>query len=92
MTINEIEKKKEENTAKIRRYYFNYLSKVNYKGIFGVAKFSSVYNDLMPIQQERLKETLKEQFKYFMDTGSILSLGIFYTPDIIDCINVEKNG
>ena len=46
----------------------------------------------MPIQQEKLKETLKEQFKDFMDTGSIISLGIFYTPDIIDCINVEKNG
>ena len=92
MTINEIEKKQEENTSKIRQFFFDYLNKVNYKGILGVAKFSSVYNDLLPVQQDKLKEILKEPFKDFMDTGSIISIGIFYTPDIIDCINVEENG
>ena len=92
MTTDEIEKTKELNTAKIRQDFFDYVKKVKYKGIFGVAKFSSVYNDLMPIQQDPLKNSVKEQFYKFMDTGSIISIGIFYPPDIIDCINVEKNG
>lgn len=92
MIFNEIDRKKEENTAEIRQFFFDYLDRVNYKGTFGIAKFSSVYNDLMPVQQENVKNTLKEQFYNFMDTGSIISLGIFYTSDIIDCINVEKNG
>ena len=92
MIINNIKKKKEENTVKIRQFFFEYLRKVNYEGVFGVAKFSSVYNALMPIQQDALKRASKEQFEEFMKTGSIISLGIYYTPDIIDCIHHEENG
>jgi len=92
MNRNNQKNEKVINTNEIRQYFFNYLNKVNYKGTFGVAKFSSVYNDLMPVQQDNIKGKLKEQFNEFMDTGSIISLGIFYTPEIIDCINVEENG
>ncbi len=92
MTLSEKARMKAANTAKIRQFFFEYLDSVNYKGIFGVAKFSSVYNGLMHVQQDNIKNKLKEQFLEFMDTGSIISLGIFYYPDIIDGINVEKNG
>ncbi|MFX1339499.1 MAG: hypothetical protein ACFFDK_12875 [Promethearchaeota archaeon] len=91
MTFNNIEKLKEENTIKIRQFFLDYLDRVNYKGTFGVAKFSSVYNDLMPVQQDNVKNKLKERFLDFMNTGSIISIGIFYAPDIIDCINVNRN-
>ncbi|MFX1275934.1 MAG: hypothetical protein ACFFAT_12885 [Promethearchaeota archaeon] len=82
----------EVNTAKVRNYFYDYLNKIKYKGIFGVASFSVVYNNLMPIQQIKLKEILEANFNDFVKTGSIISLGIFYYPQIIDCINVKKNG
>lgn len=92
MGLDHIKNDKTKNTAQIQQYFFNYLEKVKYKGIFGIAKFSSVYNDLMPVQQETIKESLKGQFKEFMNMGSIISLGIFYPAEVIDCINVQKNG
>lgn len=92
MGLDHIKNEKTKNTAQIQQHFFNYLEKVLYKGIFGIAKFSSVYNDLMPVQQETLKEVLKGQLKEFMDTGSIVSLVIFYPGEFIDCINVQKNG
>ena len=92
MGLDHIKNEKTKNTAQIQQHFFNYLEKVKYKGIFGIAKFSSVYNDLMPVQQNKIKITLKERLKEFLITGSIISLGIFYPAEIIDCINVQKNG
>ncbi len=92
MGLDHIKNEKTKNTAQIQQHFFNYLEKVKYKGIFGIAKFSSVYNDLMPVQQETLKESLKGQLKEFMNMGSIVSLVIFYPGEFIDCINVQKNG
>lgn len=90
--IEDLLKQKEKNTNKIQQYYFDYLQEVNYKGIFGVAKFSNVYNELLPVQQNKLKDLLKQQFDDYLKTGSIVSLGIFYYPEIIDSINVETKG
>ena len=92
MGLHRIKYEKSKNTAQIQQYYIDYLEKVKYKGTFGIAEFSSVYNDLLPVQQNKLKEATKGQLKEFMDTGSIASLGIFYPADIIDCINIQKNG
>ena len=90
MGLDRIKNEKTKNTEQIQQYFFNYLEKVKYKGIFGIAKFSSVYNVLMPVQQETLKASLNGQLKEFMDTGSIVSLVIFYPGEFIDCINVQK--
>jgi epoxyqueuosine reductase QueG len=92
MGLNRIKNEKTKNTAQIQQYFIDYLEKVKYKGTFGIAEFSSVYNDLMPVQQSKLKEATKGRLKEFKDTGSIISLGIFYLAEIIDCINVQKNG
>lgn len=92
MVLDRIKNEKTKNTVQIQDYYFDYLEKIKYKGTFGIAKFSTVFNDLMPLQQEKLNETLKGRLKEFKDTGSIISLGIFYPGEIIDCINAQKNG
>jgi epoxyqueuosine reductase len=92
MSIGQLQEQKTENTIEIRNYFISYLRKVNYKGIFGVAKFSAVYKELMPVQQDKLKNILKQQLEDYIKIGSIISLGIFYPPDIIDCINVNING
>ncbi|MFX1258038.1 MAG: hypothetical protein ACFFAN_09270 [Promethearchaeota archaeon] len=92
MAEKQIQKEKEENTAQIRQYFFDYLEEIKYKGIFGVSDFSSVFNNLMTVQQEKLKSILQTQFADFMKTGSIICIGICIPPEIIDCINVKKDG
>jgi epoxyqueuosine reductase QueG len=87
-----IQKEKEKRTVEIHDYFTDLLKQINHEGIFGIARFSSVFNDLMPIQKLKLEQLLKEHLTDYMNTGSILSIGIFYPPDIIDCINVEKKG
>lgn len=91
MGLDSIKNEKIKNTAQIQQYFIDYLEKVKYKGTFGIAEFSSVYNDLMPVQQKAIKKSLIGQLNVFMDTGSIISLGIFYSGEFIDCINVQKN-
>ena len=92
MVLDRIKNEKTTNTVQIQQYFFDCLEEVKYKGTFGIANFSTVFNDLIPVQQEKLKEKLNEQLKEFMDTGSIISMGIFYPAKFIDCINVQKNG
>ena len=83
---------KNENTLKIRDIFFNYLQRINYEGIIGVAKFSNVCKDLMPVQQGKLKNVLGNKFGDFLKNGSIISIGICYPSNIIDDINVKENG
>ena len=92
MGTDSVKNDKIKNTEQIQQYFFDYLKKVNYKGTFGIAKFTSVFNDLMPVQQKKLTATLGGRLKELMGTGSIISLGIFYPAEIIDHINVQKNG
>lgn len=92
MALDRIKNEKTTNTVRIQQYFVDYLEEVKYKGTFGIAKFSSVFNDLMPVQQEKIKEILNGHLNDYFDTGSIISLGIFYPAEIIDCINVVKNG
>ena len=82
----------EINTEKIHNFFNNFLNQVKYEGIFGIANFSSVFNNLIFEQQNKLKQLLQNQFIKYLVTGSIISLGIFYCSETIDFINVEKNG
>jgi epoxyqueuosine reductase QueG len=92
MTIDILDKQKATNTHKIQQSFFNYLQKVKYKGIFGVASFKNVFNSLLPVQKKRLQDLLGKSYEDFMKTGSIISLGIIYPPEIIEYINVQKQG
>ncbi len=81
-----------QNTKQIRKYFNFCLDATPYTGIFGVANFGKVANDLMPVQQAKLQEICQQQYSRLMQFGSIISLGIVYPESIIDCINVKKNG
>ncbi|MBN1216240.1 MAG: epoxyqueuosine reductase [Candidatus Lokiarchaeota archaeon] len=83
---------KNKNTSEIKKYFFDYLKDINYKGIFGIANFSSVFNHLISEQQNRLKKILKDQFHAFITTGSIISIGICYDIKIIENINHVNQG
>lgn len=83
---------REQNTKRVLQYFHQYLVKIHYKGVFGVANFRSVYHELLPIQQAKLKELCHFHFQRFIQHGSIISIGIAYPDSIIDCINVKHNG
>ncbi|MFX1363853.1 MAG: hypothetical protein ACFFCE_14270 [Promethearchaeota archaeon] len=81
----------ESNTNEIFHYFDDFLKQINYDGYFGIAKFSNVYNELIPIQQEKLNQLLDNQINEFKQTGSIISIGICYKPEIIEFINLKNS-
>jgi len=83
---------REHNTKRIRQFFSNYLEKINYEGVFGVANFANVYDALMPVQQDKLQMVCDSQFPQFMQQGSIISIGVVYPESVIDCINVRHDG
>ena len=79
-----------QSNFQIVRSLFNAeLQKVGYYGVVGVAGFKNVYHELMPVQQNKLKELCDGHFQSFMKEGSIICLGIAYPEDVIDCIDVK---
>ena len=90
MSHDKIDRKK--NTEQIRQYFNFCLDDTPYTGIFGVANFRNVANDLMSVQQIKLKEICQQQYSKLIQSGSIISLGIVYHESIIDCINVKNDG
>ncbi|MBD3255168.1 MAG: hypothetical protein GF383_08740 [Candidatus Lokiarchaeota archaeon] len=91
MNLNDISRKN-RLTDEINHYFVEYLKQVNYTGLFGVAPFSSVYINLMPIQQNRLKKLLKSNLNNYMELGSIISLAIAYRSETIKNINSNRDG
>jgi epoxyqueuosine reductase QueG len=67
--------------------FANFSASAN--GVIGVAGFKNVYRELMPVQQNRLKEVCNGRFQNFMKEGSIIYLGIAYPEYAIDCIDVK---
>ncbi|MFX1237446.1 MAG: hypothetical protein ACFFAS_01030 [Promethearchaeota archaeon] len=88
----DLKTQKLNNTTQIQEIFLDYLNDHEYKGIFGIANFSAVYNELMPVQKDKLNNVLGQSLDLYKNSGSIISLGIFYPPKIIDCINIKKNG
>jgi epoxyqueuosine reductase QueG len=81
---------REQNRTLIRSFFADFLKEIKYDGYFGIASFSNVYDELMPVQQNKVNEILGKKIDDFMETGSIISLSLCYKSEIIDCINVKK--
>jgi hypothetical protein len=82
-----------EKNVEIAEIFHNYLEEINYEGLFGVANFSAVYNSVIDEQKQYLESTCGHEIRTYIDFGSIISLGIAYHPETIECINVkEKSG
>ncbi|MBD3212740.1 MAG: hypothetical protein GF311_09030 [Candidatus Lokiarchaeota archaeon] len=82
-----------EKNVEIAEIFHNYLEEINYEGLFGVGNFSAVYNSVIDEQKQYLESICGDEFRTYIDFGSIISLGIAYHPETIECINVkEKSG
>ena len=79
----------QKNFQMVRSLFNTELERVGYYGVIGVAVFKNVYQELMPVQQNKLKEICNGHFQSFVNEGSIICLGIAYPEDVIDCIDFK---
>lgn len=84
--------KNESSLGRITEYFESKVKRFGYAGVLGVASFNRVYRELMPIQRTRLEVTCAEQFRFLMDRGSIICIGVAYPEHVIDCIGAESAG
>lgn len=84
--------KNKSSLGRITEYFESKVKRFGYAGVLGVASFNRVYRELMPIQRTRLEVTCAEQFRFLMDRGSIICIGVAYPEHVIDCIGAESAG
>jgi len=71
----------------IRAFIEDYLESITCQGVVGYVRFKDVYDELMPIQKERLERIASDKFDELMNSGSIISFGIAYQDSAINAIN-----
>ncbi len=60
------------------------------RGVIGVASFDSVYDALLPVQQEVLKGLVGDDFNGLMASGSFICIAYAYPEPAIDAIAVRR--
>ena len=81
-----------ENTLELHRVFQELLEEENEHGDIGVTSFKVVYDELMDVQKEKLREISKEQFDSLYVSGSIICIGVAYRDPIIDYIDDKQTG
>jgi epoxyqueuosine reductase QueG len=80
---------REQNFQKVKSFFEEELAKIGYNGIIGATDFKKVYDNLMPIQKNKLQNICGDKFQTFMKNGSIICIGMAYPEHVIDCIDVK---
>ncbi len=79
-------------SEEIRGYFFHLLESENEQGDIGFGSFKAVFDELMPVQQEKLRELTGNKFDSFMKEGSIVCIGIAYRGSVLDYIDSRQKG
>ena len=86
------QKEAKENTLELNRVFQRLLADENERGDLGVTSFKVVYDELMDVQKDKLRETVKEQFDSLYESGSIICIGVAYRDPVIDFIDSNHSG
>jgi len=81
-----------KSTLELRRVFQELLDDENEQGDIGVSSFRVVYDELMDVQKEKLREITKEKFNILYESGSIICIGVAYRDPVIDFIDNKKTG
>jgi hypothetical protein len=84
LSLKAILMKRLKNFRKVKSFFDEKLAQIGYEGVIGSADFRKVYDELMPIQRNKLKDICGEKFQNLMEIGSIICIGIAYPVDCID--------
>ncbi len=76
-------------SEEIRVYFLQLLNSSREQGDIGFCSFKRVFEELMPVQQEKLRELTGNQYDSFMRDGSIVCIGIAYRASVMDYINSQ---
>ena len=80
MNDQEATKRSEE----ISKFFQQLLKSFGEDGDIGFTRFRTVFEELMPIQKEKLRRITGTQFDILMDQGSMISIGVTYRDPILD--------
>ena len=86
-----ISNSKQKNAEKVNQVFQDHISRLGERGVFGIANFQDVFSNLMPVQKERIRILCDTSFNDFIENGSIISIGVAYRGEVIDCINTTNN-
>ncbi len=79
-------------SEEIREYFLQLLNSRGEQGDIGFCSFKRVFEELMPVQQEKLRELTGNQLDSLMLEGSIICIGIAYHESIMDYIDSRHMG
>ncbi|MFW9980406.1 MAG: hypothetical protein ACFFE3_00655 [Candidatus Thorarchaeota archaeon] len=80
----------ESNTQDLTNCFQSLLEKEGEKGDIGFSSFHSVFDGLMDVQKEKLRQTAGDRFDSLYETGSIVSICVAYKDPVIDWIDDRK--
>lgn len=87
-----LQKEAQENTLELSRIFQKLLEDAGEQGDIGVTSFKVVYDELMDVQKEKLREITQEQFDVLYKSGSIICIGVAYRDPAIDHIDNKQTG
>jgi epoxyqueuosine reductase len=79
------------DATSIKRWVGKEIHRRGFNGACGVASFSDVYNDLMPVQRKEVEKICGEKVNAFLNKGSIISIAIFHTDRALKSINTTRD-
>ncbi|MHA1964073.1 MAG: hypothetical protein ACXACG_01150 [Candidatus Thorarchaeota archaeon] len=79
-------------SAKIMDFFSQLLKSAGEQGDIGYTRFNTVFDELMPIQKEKLKTIVGKQFDKLMHEGSMISIGVAYRNPVMDYIENKDEG
>ena len=82
----------ESNTLRLRELFQMASSEVSLRGILGVTRFRGVYDSLMDVQKERMRDIAGPLFDDFLESGNIISFAFVYPEGVIDNIGLMRDG
>jgi len=82
----------ERNTLRLRELFQRTSSEVSLRGILGVTQFRGVYDSLMDVQKERMRDIAGPLFDNFLESGNIISFAFVYPEGVIDNIGLMQDG
>jgi epoxyqueuosine reductase len=80
------------NIGRIVEYLDELMKQHPYDYVYGATSFESVFNILLPVQQNWLEQQCGERFQDLLVNGSFISVGVSYHDSVIDRIDSRMNG
>ena len=85
-------KEAEDNTLELAKVFHRLLEDEGEQGDLGVSSFKIVYDELMDVQKDNLRDISGDQFDTLYESGSIICIGVAYRDPIIDYIDDNQSG